>query len=812
MKKFAAGVAGVLLLITPLIAAGLSIEGDPNSPQNAVASLQYQVQILLARLAQLQSQQSGGTTVTNTSTSLPDDYGTSNSGGTTCPNLSTTFQRGARDVTTGGQVSALQLFLANHFDLNEDDVVSGYFGPTTQKYVVQFQSEQGLPSLGIVGSLTRAAIAKICGGSIATPPPSSSVCPPAHLPACEPGTVPTGAWNYNDKGCASTPKCVPSSTTCPQYQMPICAPGYTLSESIVLSNGCIATHTCVPSTSTNTSTNNDWPSLSFSPLYKAASADDAWAEGLDIDGLVIEIKNSSALQQQITFPTNCWYTYKIYNRVTGAMVFDLRTIQQCVTAGSVPPTTFTLATGEAKYIEFKHENRNFHLSPGSYEMRVDVLSKIPLKEAVRFYFRVTAVNGSPSCTLTSNKTAYTLGEIATFSWTSTNATYAAFIPDTSGKDAVWVPGDKLSANGSQQIALNILGNPTVTLGVYGLNGWSGVCKSTVSVTSATTPPPAPTPTLSISISPTVGNYSGYPLINSGVSTIVSWTSSGMASCTIKKGEPSAAGTYEEANINTGWSGTNGQQSSGALTSDTIYFLRCVSSSGQTYDANTRVYVTDNTAPTVTISAGYENTTSANGALSGPTGKPISIYWSAPHASSCTLSRNPAGTINGTASGTYSNIAATIESQPVTYTVNCLPSGSASVTVSPMAAPSATINASSLQQSAGTYMLSGTAMGTTVLRVKVTTISAAGSSSGAVQTDKTTVGVINGVWSTTANASGVGTYKVEVFNGVTLLTTGTLTIALNPDGGGSGGASASDPLAQLAAALYAIQALLNQIAH
>ena len=91
-----------------------------------------------------------------------DDYGTSSGG--YCPDLSITFSRGATDARTNGQVSELQRFLTDYYDINQNIVV-GVFGPVTQRYVIRFQREQGLPTFGIVGSMTRARIASVCGGS-----------------------------------------------------------------------------------------------------------------------------------------------------------------------------------------------------------------------------------------------------------------------------------------------------------------------------------------------------------------------------------------------------------------------------------------------------------------------------------------------------------------------------------------------------------------------------------------------------------------------------------------------------------------------
>lgn len=115
---------------------------------------------LKAALAQLQS----ASQMSAASIALADDYGTGEPSGY-CPNLTRTMQRGATDARTGGQVTELQLFLASHYDLDENEAVSGFFGKTTHRYVVQFQKENGLPALGIAGSLTRSAIARLCGAS-----------------------------------------------------------------------------------------------------------------------------------------------------------------------------------------------------------------------------------------------------------------------------------------------------------------------------------------------------------------------------------------------------------------------------------------------------------------------------------------------------------------------------------------------------------------------------------------------------------------------------------------------------------------------
>ncbi len=93
-----------------------------------------------------------------------DDYGTGQAATAACPQLSQTMVRGARDSGTNpqGQVTQLQSFLADYYNIDPQEIATGYFGRITQGYVIQFQKEQGLPSFGIAGQLTRAAIAKVC--------------------------------------------------------------------------------------------------------------------------------------------------------------------------------------------------------------------------------------------------------------------------------------------------------------------------------------------------------------------------------------------------------------------------------------------------------------------------------------------------------------------------------------------------------------------------------------------------------------------------------------------------------------------------
>src|SRR3989344_4976668 len=207
LKRFeiAALITLLLLLVSPLFTSAQTVD-----------ELQAQIQALLARVAALQGQMVG----TSTPTQPPhpgdsDDYPTPTSI-PSCPNLSITMQRGSRDATSGGQVTELQVFLANHFDLDEEDVVSGYFGKLTQQFVTKFQHKYGLPAFGIAGSLTRAKIASVCGGGPVVIPQLPTCMVQALRTACPTGQhyESAGPDTIDSNGCRfANLKCVSDSTS-----------------------------------------------------------------------------------------------------------------------------------------------------------------------------------------------------------------------------------------------------------------------------------------------------------------------------------------------------------------------------------------------------------------------------------------------------------------------------------------------------------------------------------------------------------------------------------------------------------------------
>jgi len=69
--------------------------------------------------------------------------------------------------SNSSEVSRLQTFLAGDYHIYPAAIISGYFGQLTKAAVTQFQVSFGIPSIGVVGPMTRASINEILSGGLA---------------------------------------------------------------------------------------------------------------------------------------------------------------------------------------------------------------------------------------------------------------------------------------------------------------------------------------------------------------------------------------------------------------------------------------------------------------------------------------------------------------------------------------------------------------------------------------------------------------------------------------------------------------------
>lgn len=87
-----------------------------------------------------------------------------------CSPLTATLALDATDATTNGEVSKLQTILAKDTTIYPEGLITGYYGPATDRAVKRFQVERGVvaassTAYGLVGPATKAALLTSCTAS-----------------------------------------------------------------------------------------------------------------------------------------------------------------------------------------------------------------------------------------------------------------------------------------------------------------------------------------------------------------------------------------------------------------------------------------------------------------------------------------------------------------------------------------------------------------------------------------------------------------------------------------------------------------------
>jgi peptidoglycan hydrolase-like protein with peptidoglycan-binding domain len=132
----------------------------------------------------------GGTSTITTTTSTPS---------CTTVNLKYNLYLGVKDGGTSGEVTKLQKFLAQDTDVYPAGLVTGYFGPMTERAVQKWQAKNSIVSsgapdttdYGVVGPKTRDKIIGICGGTSVIPPVVVTPVPPTVTSVVTPTTTPS---------------------------------------------------------------------------------------------------------------------------------------------------------------------------------------------------------------------------------------------------------------------------------------------------------------------------------------------------------------------------------------------------------------------------------------------------------------------------------------------------------------------------------------------------------------------------------------------------------------------------------------------
>ncbi|MGB7957757.1 MAG: peptidoglycan-binding domain-containing protein [Minisyncoccia bacterium] len=137
------------LAATTLVWA-VGIAALPVANAQSTASLQAQIQALLAQISQLQSQMGTSSTQTTTTSSY-------------------SFTKDLTLGSSGADVTALQQLLISKGSLTAVSAPTGYFGALTQKALASWQAANGIaPAVGYFGPKTRAFVNSMSVGSSST--------------------------------------------------------------------------------------------------------------------------------------------------------------------------------------------------------------------------------------------------------------------------------------------------------------------------------------------------------------------------------------------------------------------------------------------------------------------------------------------------------------------------------------------------------------------------------------------------------------------------------------------------------------------
>jgi len=263
-------------------------------------------------------------------------------------------------------------------------------------------------------------------------------------------------------------------------------------------------------------------------------------------------------------------------------------------------------------------------TPGNYTYTLTCTSNTNQVIAQDVTLTVTAAAAPPVVTIAANPTSLVLGNSATLTWSSTNATSCTASGAWSGSEAV---------SGTQSVTPGATGTSSYALTCTG-SGGSVTSTATVTVTAP------PLPTVTIAANPA-------SLVLGGSSTL-NWSSTNATACT-------ASGAWS------GTEATSGMQSvTPTATGTNSYALTCTGSGGSVTSTAT-VSVTAPPLPTVTIAANPASLVLGNS---------TTLSWSSTNATSCTASGAWSGT--EATSGTQNLTPATTGTN--SYVLTCTGSG------------------------------------------------------------------------------------------------------------------------------------------
>lgn len=403
---------------------------------------------------------------------------------------------GSKDAKTNGQVSDLQGFLQDQGYLSAEP--TGYFGAQTKRAVQSFQSANRITPNGVVGPYTRKKVKDVsCGTS------DTTVATPS---------------NTNSAGVSSSdvPVITTVSKSTAAVGKTVAFYGSNLGSDTYISWGGVNGFTFFPTKTTGSSLEFTIPDVNpgtydvsvnrkaDTPVYTRQNTTRITVATRDLDPSTFSDTSTSGLSAESS-------------DVAGRVKVKLAQSRESNSAGE--PFTVTWSSENATFCMYETSSTN--INGGAWQTEARDLSgsrTYSYALAAVHQSRVTCYGSSgaapvvatithkitydrpalPSCSITTDKDSYAYGDTIKISYTSTNATYATWVPDTSGRDNFVLGVDKLDASGQTQIIANRAPNPFVTLKVFNAFGQSATCQKVipVSIPSSTTPSTTAVPYIS----------------------------------------------------------------------------------------------------------------------------------------------------------------------------------------------------------------------------------------------------------------------------------------------------------------------------
>jgi len=494
VKKFSA--LSFLIIVIPSLVFAQSTGQQANSnvtsstqggeQRTSTATLQQQIQDLLRQLQILQAQVAAfqgefGVSAQATSTASASEA--------VPPELTRSLSRGS----SGDDVRKLQEFLAKDKDVYPDGLVTGYFGPLTEKAVKKWQEKQGIDPVGVVGPKTLAALNQFVVASISQPgttspaipapapsTPSSSIITTA--PIVGSTTTISASTTLTTPAATSTsaaPTATSTASSSSATTQSAAGTSSTTTQSVTQTSGGYAGGYTVPTTTTNTSSSTQTSSATATTTQATSSTTGGTTTSTAFIQTCSSYTNASSKIGYVVGDT-VMFTFTCVNGNTKYLNFQVMDSSGAIAlATNWISNSFTndqsgLITADK--LSFSSSN----LSPGTYKLRACFDANCQNFADVSS-FTLSAAGSSAAATTTTqtaSSTTTAASATSTASTTSSTASCTGFTLTFANGKTSYIVGDTLtytyacSSSGTASLVEVSVSKPDGSITVYNTSSGS----------------------------------------------------------------------------------------------------------------------------------------------------------------------------------------------------------------------------------------------------------------------------------------------------------------------------------------------------